>query len=362
MKNIFQIHSVAGIIAGVFLLLLSLSGSVLVFSDEIDEAMNSELFHLPVTGAEPQPLEKLYSNAKAYLGHHPFMYFLRLPQKPGEPVILRAEYGPEHKVYILMNPYTGEVVGTRSNKGYFTGWLLYLHFTLLAGKSGAMVQLFIGGIFLISLVTGIIIYRKSFGKVLAFKSKLEWSNPRRKWRNLHRIVGVWSVVFNLLIVVTGILMQVKVVNARKDMSVIQGYGAHRLAFDDYYKIAKEAMPDLNILGIRLPKAEGGPVVVMGNQGGTKFFGEYNSGVQVDAASGKVVKVLDFNNASFSQKFAAAVKPLHFGNYGGIFLKIVYSLFGLMPGILSLSGTVILLRRTLLKPKGKEVKKQLAGIA
>ncbi|RAI99751.1 putative iron-regulated membrane protein [Chitinophaga skermanii] len=343
MKKIFKIHSLAGIIAGALLLLLSLTGSLLVFSDEIDEAMHPMLFHVQPQG-ERKPLDSIYQAAAKSLEGNPIMNILRLPQEPNATCILRAEYGPERRIYVVVNPYTAEVIAQRSNTGYFSGWVMYLHFTLLSGFKGAWVILITGILFAISIITGIIIYRKSFAKVLTFKTKLEWRNKNRRWRNLHRIIGVWALIFNLIIVVTGIMMEIKVVNARKNGKVIQSTDLSAISFDALYTKAKEVFPDLRIMGIRTPKKQGDPVLFMGNTGGTKFFGEYNSSVAL-SATGEVKKLTNLNKATFGQKFQACIAPLHFGNFGGLFVKIIWCLLGLTPGILALSGSWILYKRT-----------------
>ncbi|WP_158618254.1 PepSY-associated TM helix domain-containing protein [Chitinophaga lutea] len=342
-KQIFRIHRITGLIAGVFLLLLSFTGSLLVFSDEIDHTLNVTAFHVKPEGPR-RPLNELYRTGASAVPGNPYLYFLRLPQAPSETVVMRAEYSADHKIYIYLHPYTGQVLHTRSNKGYFTGALLYLHFTLLSGVNGSIAVMIIGFLIIISLLTGLHVYRKHLLKVLTFRDRIEWKHRSRRWRNLHRVVGVWALLFNLLIVITGILIQFKVVGARvgkKPPSVAVNAPPD---FDRAYEVARGGITDFTILGVRPPKKAGDPVVFTGNAGESRVLGEYNSSVSIDPASDTIVKKLDFKTAPLGKKLNASVNQLHFGNFGGVGLKIVYCLLGLTPGIMALSGVLIWWRR------------------
>lgn len=342
-KQIFRIHRITGLIAGVFLLLLSFTGSLLVFSDEIDHALNTTAFHVKPQG-QPQPLNKLYKTAQLAVPGQPYLYFLRMPQAPSESVILRAEYSPERKIYIFLNPYTASVLHIRSNKGYFTGLLLYLHFTLLSGRNGSIIIMVAAFIMIISLLTGLYVYRKHLGRVLTFRDKIEWKHRTRRWRNLHRVVGVWALLFNLLIVITGLLIQFKVVNARVGKKAPSVAINDHIDLDRSISVARTGIAGFRVMGIRPPKKSGDPVVFTGNAGESSIFGAYNSSVSIDPASDAIVKKLDFRTAGIGQQLNASVNQLHFGNYGGVALKIVYCLLGLTPGIMGLSGMLIWWRR------------------
>lgn len=324
------------------LLLLSITGSMLVFSDEIDHALYANAYHVtPET--QRKPLQELMQQAQQALPGHPYLAFVRLPQAADESTVLRAEYAADHKVYIFLNPYTGKILQQYSNTDHLTGYVLYLHFSLLSGKTGATIVLIAAiGLFL-SILTGIFIYRHAIGKVLTFRVKLEWHSRTRRWRNLHRILGVWALLFNLLIVFTGFMMELKVLDARKNTKI--SYTAVPFS-GDYEPLlikAKASIPGFEIVGVRPPRKAGEPIRIMGHAHESAFFGEYSSSVFMDAG-GNIKKAMNFSKATFGDKFNACIAPLHFGNYGGILLKIIYSLLALTPGVLSVSGFLIWYRR------------------
>nr|WP_283093131.1 PepSY-associated TM helix domain-containing protein [Chitinophaga hostae] len=341
-KQLFRVHRITGLIAGIMLLLLSITGSMLVFSDEIDHALYADAYHVPPQ-TQPRTLQQLMQDARQTLPGNPYLFFTRLPQAPDESIVLRAEYAADHKVYVFLNPYTGKVLQQYSNTDHLTGNVLYLHFTLMAGKTGATIVLITGiGLFL-SILTGIFIYRNSIIKVLTFRVKPEWHNRTRRWRNLHRILGVWALLFNLLISFTGFMMELKVLDSRSTKKA--GYAS--LPFTGEYEPliakARTSIPGFQVMGVRPPKKTGDPVRILGHAHEPSFFGEYASSVFI-TADGNIKKKVDFSKASFSDQFNACIAPLHFGNYGGIILKIIYSLLALTPGALSISGFLIWYRR------------------
>ncbi|WP_262707111.1 PepSY-associated TM helix domain-containing protein [Chitinophaga barathri] len=348
-QQIFRVHRITGLIAGVFLLLLSFTGSILVFSDEIDHSLNKNAYQVQ-PGGTPLPLNTLYEKGLAANPGRPYITFLRLPQAPDESLIMRAEYSAEDKVYVYLDPYTGKVLHRRGNKGYFTDFLLYLHFTPLSGRNGSVIILCVAFIMVISLLSGLHVYRKHLGKVLTFRDKIEWKHRRRRWRNLHRVVGVWALVFNLLMVITGILIQFKVVGAKVGKKAASLAVQEQIDYDRLLRDARAEIPGFTVLGIRPPRAEGGTVLFLGNAGEPAIFGEYASTVTIRPEDGIVMKKVDFKTAGVSQKLNASVLQLHFGNFGGIPLKILWTLLGLAPGVLALSGILIWWRRKFLVKK------------
>ena len=83
LRRLFKLHSWLGLLTGVPLLLLGLSGSVLVFKPELDRWLAPRVAPLPA-GRAPVPLDSLYR----LVGHHypaiKKMAIIGFPQRPGE--------------------------------------------------------------------------------------------------------------------------------------------------------------------------------------------------------------------------------------------------------------------------------------
>jgi uncharacterized iron-regulated membrane protein len=200
-RKLFQLHSLLGLVTGMLLLVISLSGSVLVFHEEIDHALNPDLLTVPVAGPR-LPLNQLYAQAA---GRHPSaeaIRFRRLPLRAGQALEMNVTEAGKYTL-LYLDPYTGRVVGERQRYTFLVDWLLRLHYSLFLGGTGEFVVALLAVALLGSVITGLFIYRKYIWKVLLFRVPLTGKNWRVLSSGLHRIVGVWSLLFNVLIAVTG---------------------------------------------------------------------------------------------------------------------------------------------------------------
>ncbi|WP_448634866.1 PepSY-associated TM helix domain-containing protein [Pedobacter panaciterrae] len=212
-KLAFSFHSWLGLISGVFLLLLGLSGSALVFLEEIDHAINAELLKVKPSG-KILFLDALYRK----IGHeHPNVagiawlnpdavtneaYEFRLYQNDGK--ISTYDLG-----MVSINPYSGKTLREGNLKDLnpsFMHWIFQFHWSFQLGIPGLLLATVFGITMLLSTITGLIIYRKHVWKVLSFKEKMKWNNWRTISSGLHRIVGVWALAFNVVIFFTGFWM------------------------------------------------------------------------------------------------------------------------------------------------------------
>ena len=204
-KRLFRIHSWLGLVSGACVLVFFVTGAILVFGVELNRWERPDLFKVSPQGTY-QSYDALYRSA---LQQRPayFIYSLRyIPQKSDETIEMRI-YDPKSKEYGLLsqNPYTGEILGESFNSTVYD-ILLKLHYTFYLGRVGEL----LAGIFALALLgsvfTGAIVYRKNIGKVLLFRVKLKLTNWRILSSGLHRILGVWALLFNVILGFSGFYM------------------------------------------------------------------------------------------------------------------------------------------------------------
>ncbi len=341
-KHLFNWHHWCGLIVGLFLLMMSITGSLLVFAHEWEE-----LEYVPPIQVEQGTPSFDASFAKvqqAYPGWEIRMY--HLPQKDKALIYELRQKERSKKVYV--HPVSGKVVGVNENaNSSFQRSLLLLHYTLFAGTAGKIIVFFIGVLFLITLITGLVVYRRSLARVFTFKVRFNRQTARATYSSLHRIVGVWSLLFNLLIVATGLwlsgqisLNALKVPKGKGDVSATTPVNSIDAVVA---KLAAE-QPDFEIHLLRVRPGSN----VIGASGrllsDPKVYGDYYSGFTFDGASGEMLSSYFMQQMTFGQRLAKMAAPLHFGSYGGLALKIVYCLLGLTPALLSISGFVLWRKR------------------
>ncbi len=342
-KRIFAWHHWCGLIAGAFLLMMSISGSVLVFSDEIEQS------HLPhvTLNATPNATVTYDASFSKVREQYPG-WSIRLYEAPeaGRPAVYQLRKKGEKK-QVLANPVSGTILHINDDaQNQLQNLLLTLHYTLFAGTIGQVVILFVGIVFFICIVTGLYIYRKAILKVLLFKVKLNRNSSHAFYASLHRLAGVYGLLFLLLVVATGTTIAIRILSAAqvKGEARPMKAAAGEVSLDKAVAYVQTVLPDFTIGMIEIP-AEGRLVQIRGRFGDDPFYyGSYYSLIVFDAGTGKPQRIEALRDQPFGKKWMTMVSPLHFGNYGGLPVKIVYSILGLMPGLLSVTGFVIWRKR------------------
>jgi uncharacterized iron-regulated membrane protein len=350
----FSLHSWLGLISGVFLLLLGLSGSALVFREEIDQHCNAKLLKV-------SPEKQVLSVDSIYrkIGHDhrnlAGIAWLNPNAAPNEAYEFRL-YQNDGKIstydlgMISIDPYTGQTLREGDLKSFSPGliqWLFQFHWSFQLGLPGLLLATVFGMTMLFSTVTGILIYRKYIWKVLLFKVRIKTDNWRTITSGLHRIVGVWALVFNVVIFFTGFWMNKFSMDAAywKSQTVAASLNTMSVQpIDKLLATAKANMPDLVITNIYLPTQPEKTFRARGKVKGQFAIFDGINAIAIDQFSGAVLSIDRLSEKSLSEQLEATFYPLHTGNYGGFSLKIFYVIIGLMPGLLSITGALLWWRK------------------
>lgn len=364
-RRLFTIHSWLGLITGFFLLLLGLSGSLLVFKKELDSLLYKPLLTVKPQ-SQPLPLDSLY---KIVVKHYPNLDGMAW-NNPAAP----TDHSYQFRLYlndsrlisydlglININQYTGKILRHGRSDDLEVGWVEWLyqfHFSFHLGVPGAASVALFGISMLISVLTGVVIFRKFIWKAITFQLRFNRKNWRTVSSGLHRITGVWALIFNVVILFTGFWLNLFAFEKetwQRKMAPTPPNTSVKASLDSLYAQALKKMPDLVPDYVYLPTQPGRTFMVRGilkNQ--NPLFAVGNS-IQFDAQTGHFLRQTTFRDLSFWQQVQAAFYPLHVGNFGGIVLKIFYVIIGLTPGLLSITGFLLWWRRkrsSLLSKKAK----------
>ncbi len=153
-----KMHRYAGLFLAVFLVTSGLTGSVLVFRHELEAALAPELFRAraPSPGAVALDPFEAHERLLASLPKDASIDWVPLNRREGESYLFWVDWprpapgaAPLDDEYFV-DPYSGEVLGTRRNGDLsqgtknFVPWLYNLHFGLLAGDLGIYLLGFVG--------------------------------------------------------------------------------------------------------------------------------------------------------------------------------------------------------------------------
>ena len=276
-KALFQIHLWTGIGLGLYVLLMSVTGSALVFRRELVKSLARE----PRVDVGPAPRmtedEVKQFARRAYPDYEVTRVWQR--KNPDQAVEIWMERRGK-RLQRLFNPYTGADLGDSIRFGFrFVLWLADLHDNLLVAKTGRLINA-AGGIFTVLLgLTGAVIWwpgSDTWRRSLSFRWK---TNPKGFNWTLHSALGFWTFAFVFMWALTGIYLSIPIV------------------FND----AVDFLEPLN-------------------------------------APSKSLR--------FGDRVLYWMAQAHFGRFSGIPVKIIWTVIGLAPAVLFVTGTVIWWKRVL----------------
>jgi uncharacterized iron-regulated membrane protein len=351
-KITFSLHHWCGLIVGIFLLAITLSGAVLVFHDEIDHAQFAKEIKLQVP-AKALHIDRSFETIRQANPD----WDIRIPELPeanDQALKYELRQGKLRK-WIFAHPETGEILSVVDRADLrLVNTMLLFHYSLFAGTTGKVIVLISGVAFLILTVTGFLLYRRSILKVLSFKQKVSLKSRRSLFSSLHRVVGVWALLFNLLISVTGTWFAYVVVDSALN-SKNKGIEtpAMGVSVESMLNKVKSTYPDFEIMYLKFPSNKDGKLLLLGHLENDPFlYGLRYSSMQLNIQTGKIAKTELLSQMPWRARIPKILQTLHIGEYAGLWVKVVYCIGGLMPGLLSVSGFVIWFYRR--RAAGKKV--------
>lgn len=203
-KALFQVHLWTGVGVGLYVFLISVTGSALVYRNELFLAVTPKPI-IAVPSGERLTDDQLKNAAlRAYPGLEVIQ--VRRARNPDQSVDVSLQRGKDVKTR-MFDPYTGKDLGDSVPLGVtLVSGLIDLHDNLLAGRTGRAVN-GAGAVFLIVLcLTGTVIWWPGIRK---WRGSL-WPDWRANWRRfswtLHSAVGFWFFAIVLLWGVTGVYL------------------------------------------------------------------------------------------------------------------------------------------------------------
>jgi uncharacterized iron-regulated membrane protein len=261
-----------------------------------------------------------------------------------------------------VNQYTGEI--QEINQGItFISFMRSLHAWLLfpwqnSYSVGYYLVCAMAIVMLGALITGLIVYK---GFLRAFiQPKLRLTQGKKTLLgDLHRLTGVWSLWFMLLMSVTGLWYLVQAVLWQNDVEIaphapiisetilptangfipVKPYDPN-----DALVIAQKQFPDFKATYITPPEHYRDTYKLYG-EGDFIFHDQYSYGVMVNPWSGNIESVRTPDNMTTLQTLSHIAHPLHYGTIGGIWTKIIWFIFGIFLTGMSITGFLMWGERT-----------------
>ncbi len=346
-------HLYLGVIAGAILVVVGLTGSILVFQDEIDEALNPELFRVLET-SKPIPLPDIIPMVKE---KHPQLSFDYAMQDPmGRPNQAYRFFNFKSEEEFFVNPYTGELSGKRIHESSFVHIVTEIHRTLLVPVVGRYIVGLATLCLLILTITGMRLWLPAKWKQLraALTVKFNTSFKRQNY-DWHNVLGFYSAPVVTLLSLTGfcitfspvVIALLFLLNGQSPQGVASLLGAQSAYTAGAKPIAPAALVNntdsvLNgsrVVGIALPADSVGNYRLDIISPGLPRSGKREM-IILDQYSGKVLLNSRRDFPSAGQAYLSWLTPLHYGSFGGLPTRILALIGGLIPLLLFITGFII----------------------
>ncbi len=346
-----KLHRYIGIVVGLFIAIIALTGSALVFAEEINDFFYPQIHHI-VPQSQNISIQQI---ADIVSQNYPEdkLYYIKIPPSPEDAyqVVLK---GNKAKKNIYINPYSGKILAIIDSKNLLK-IIQQIHTNFLAGDFG---RFFVGicGILLVTrAINGLTLWsgwkRLSAGFTIRFNAR----NKHLVNYDFHQVIGVISVIFLIFAGITGSMLVFKkpitilgytasgIPQPEKILSTPQDTN-NKLTLDYFLEQSNLALPDGKASIIIAASSDKAPVIVR-----KRLSGDLNqngkSYIYLDQYSGEVLKVKNILNSPWIDKILAILYPLHIGSYGNILLRFTYLFLGLVPAFLFVTGLVIFWNKT-----------------
>lgn len=357
----FLVHSWLALPVWFFLLIICVTGTLATVSQEIVWLANPD-----VRASKPSDdAERLsYGQVLAAIQRAEPELVVQSIERPDEDhfaLTARVSYPDGSSPMIYVNPYTGVIQGISPQFDFrqFTralhGWWL-VPFT--NGFSWGWYLVSLTGIpMLLSLITGLVVYKK-FWKGF-FRPRLRVGQGARIfWGDFHRLSGIWSIWFIAVISITGIWFLIRallfdfhisistegvppVVSREEVPLAASAADVPRIDLDKAVSIAQGAVPSLEASSIDLPIYAYGHITVSGRGWYPLMF----QSVTVNPYNGEIDAKRLLDDRSALEFVTESMRPLHVGDFGGLWVKLIWCFFGLLLSMMVLSGLLIWSKRT-----------------
>lgn len=341
------LHKWSSLVCTAFMLMLCLTGLPLIFHDNIEAALDGDHWQPANPEGPLLALDRILDIA--------------LAQRPGE-VPLFMSFDTNRPVVNVTTGPTPDAPGTAmhfasfdrtsgepvpGHQGGVMDFLLQLHTDLFLGLPGMLFLGAMGVLAIIAIVSGVVLYapfmrKQRFGTLRVARGR------RLKWLDYHNLLGIVVVAWLVVVSITGVVntLAVPILETWRSQSLADltaGYqGApvptptEMASLDRAVAQAVAAAPDMTLQFVAFPGGSWSTdhhyaIFLHGN---TPLTSHMVTPVLVDARNGQFAALREM---PWYNKTLALSGPLHFGDYGGLPLKILWAILDIITIVVLISG-------------------------
>lgn len=346
---ILKIHLYLGLLAGIFLAILGLTGSIIAFEGDIDHWLHRSRWYV-TAGASPLAEGEILARVERQTAPTRVAAVQFFPQAN-----LAQSMQLTDRSSITVNPYDGTILSrltgpTKTQKTL--GWIHQFHLRLAPdgraawAPAGKVIISYAGLVLCLLVPTGFVLWWRTK------RASVKWTGSWfRKCFDTHRAIGIYAGLFLLISAFTGVLIgfdwgeeaiySITHSSRPKFARPPQAAAAEGspVGVDRAMEVARQAIPAAFIDGVNLPlKPKDAFTFIMRVPEETS--GSAHSGVTVDPYSGAVLQVHNFLTDSQGYRWIRFNRSIHTGDIWGLPGHIIMSLSSLLLAAMVITGFVI----------------------
>ncbi|HJS01184.1 MAG TPA: PepSY-associated TM helix domain-containing protein [Flavobacterium sp.] len=392
-KQILWLHKWLGLISGIVVLIISLTGCIYVFQDELKFVAYPEKYFISTPSpqtVQPITLSKLIAIAENNLNPEEKVTRIDVFPQKNRTWVFRAiktdknaffysDYFTYYKK-VFINPYSGKVQNVENTKTEFFQVALQLHMNLLLGKKiGHIIISYSVIFFSIICISGLILWWPKKWKAKKLKPHFSIKfNANRKRLNydLHNVLGFYVLPLALLFCFTGLVFAFSdfkdavtdgfnAVDTKEETTIskydfIPQTSTNIVDNGLYYVLAKHPLADQYSIRFadkdekkeKDEKPEPQDIQVRLTKNKTSNFYKYS----FNTTTGQLEEIKSSDNLQLGSKITSMNYDLHTGTIGGLPTKFLAFFAALICASLPVTGFIIWFNKTKKeKKKSKQIK-------
>lgn len=351
----YRIHKWSSLICTAFLLLACITGLPLIFHEELNSILQPHIAPASVPVGTPiASVDRMVEKTQAmFPSLHPYSVYwdddeprVFIYMSPSE----KPKPGEIHTA--IFDVHTGHFLDSPKPGGTILALIYRLHTELFLGLTGELVMAVMALSFVISLVSGALVYGP-FMRRLNFGTYRRQAAPRVRWFDLHNLLGIVTLIWALVVGATGAMNAISVPlfatwRAQAIPPILAPYHGkpmptHFQSIDETAKQVSAALPWAELTNVVFPNS----VIcsprhyTVWTRGKTPVTSRLFTPVLVDVESGQIVSS---RGLPWYLRALEVSRPLHFGDYGGMPLKVLWALFDVVLIVVLISGVYLWLSR------------------
>jgi uncharacterized iron-regulated membrane protein len=358
LKNFFRpIHLYLGLLSGLVVFIISITGAIYCFEKPIRSFIYSELM---LANNGDLPVHSLSEQLKAVVKNYPEKTVKILVVKRDKNFNTEIHFYQGGLAYI--NPCTLQIFEASHKKNDILAIALKMHKNLYLGKFGKLLIAISTLIFFLMLLSGLVLWWPFTKKLFLAKIKIiKSSNKFKRLYDLHTVLGFYAFWILIWMAITGVNWSFEIVNKAMRFALkpqIENT-ANQISFtyfdtssaplDNVFSLVKKRYPESNEQFIFLSAKESLPQRVFVNYNSSGFFNKQDK-LFFNTKTGKAVKENNFTNSNAGYKYFASQKLIHTGEILGLFGQCLAFLGSLIGASLPVTGFLMWYEKRRIKAK------------